>query len=155
RTHRGLSVPPFPGPSKFCVIVHDVTPVFAREIDTILEHLLPEAGNALASALVPRWHGAEPDARGRRMSRAWSSLCGETLLHGWTHRREHRPGIVAWATGRAAEFGGCSRQDVIERVRRGRVRLQEIIGRAVPGLVPPAWRLPVSVLDLGDTGIAY
>src|SRR5262249_58318644 len=76
---------------KFCVIVHDVTPVFAREIDAIFERLLPEAGTALAGAFVPCWHAVEPDECGRRMMRGWSSLCGETLLHGWTHRREHRP----------------------------------------------------------------
>jgi predicted deacetylase len=137
------------------VIVHDVTPVFAREIDTIFEHLLPEAGNALACAVVPCWHGAEPDAGGRRMMRGWSSLCGETMLHGWTHRRENYPGIVSWVTGRADEFGGCPAEDVIERVRRGRVQLQEIIGREVSGLVPPAWQLPVHVNELSDCGIAY
>jgi hypothetical protein len=140
---------------KFCVIVHDVTPVFADEIDTIFEQLLPEAGMALVGALVPCWHGVELDAGGRQIMRAWSTLCGETLLHGWTHRREHRPGIVSWATGRADEFGGCSAQDVIERVCRGHLRLQEIIGRTVSGFVPPAWRLPVNVNDLSDSGITY
>jgi hypothetical protein len=44
---------------------------------------------------------------------------------------------------------------VIERVRRGRLRLQEIVGRTVSGLVPPAWRLPVEVDDLRDSGIEY
>jgi hypothetical protein len=143
------------GASKFCVIVHDVTPFFAREMDAIFHHLLPELGNALAGAVVPCWHAVEPDARDRQIMRGWSSLCGETLLHGWTHRREHRPGIVSWATGRADEFGGCSAPDVIERVRQGRLRLQEIIGRTVSGLVPPAWRLPIELDDLRDSGIEY
>jgi hypothetical protein len=87
--------------------------------------------------------------------RGWSSVCGETLLHGWTHRRDHRPGIVSWATGRADEFGGCSGPDVIERVRRGRLRLEDIVGRTVRGLVPPAWRLPVDIGELRDSGIEY
>lgn len=141
--------------SKFCVIVHDVTPVFAREIDSIFEHLLPETGNILAAAVVPCWHAVEPNDRGRQAIRNWSSLCGETLLHGWTHRRENRPGIISWATGRADEFGGCSGPDAIERVRRGRLQLQEILGRTVSGLVPPAWRLPVEVDDLSEGGIEY
>ncbi len=141
--------------SKFCVIVHDVTPVFAREIDSIFERLLPEVGKSLAVAVVPCWHAVEPDPSGRQIMRGWSSLCGETLLHGWTHRREHRPGIISWATARADEFGGCSGPDVIERVRRGRVRLQEIVGETVSGLVPPAWRLPVAAGDLRESGIEY
>jgi len=140
---------------KFCVIVHDVTPVFGREIDAIFERLLPEAGTALAGAFVPCWHGVDPDESDRRMMRGWSSLCGETLLHGWTHRREHRRGIVSWATGRADEFGGCPAKEVIARVRRGRDRLQELIGRTVTGLVPPAWQLPVKADDLSDSGIDY
>src|SRR5262249_25887598 len=130
--------------SRFCVIVHDVTPGFAREIDAVFEHLLPDVGNTLAAAFVPCWHGVAPDACGRQMMRGWSTLCCETLLHGWTHCRQHRPGIVSWATGRADEFGGCSANSVVERIRRGREQLQEIIGRSVSGLVPPAWRLPVN-----------
>jgi hypothetical protein len=144
-----------PQAAKFCVIVHDVTPIFAREVDVIFENLLPEVGNTLAAAFVPCWHGVEPDTCGRRIMCGWSSLCGETLLHGWTHHRDHRPGIVSWVTGRADEFGGCSGRNVIERVRRGRESLQEIIGRAVSGLVPPAWRFPVEADDLSDSGIAY
>jgi predicted deacetylase len=144
-----------PQAAKFCVIVHDVTPVFAREVNTIFEHLLPEVGNTLAGALVPCWHGVELDTRGRRIMRGWSSLCGETLLHGWTHRREYRPGIVSWVTGRADEFGGCSQREVIERVRRGRESLQKSIGRAASGLVPPAWQMPLDLDDLRDSGIAY
>jgi peptidoglycan/xylan/chitin deacetylase (PgdA/CDA1 family) len=135
--------------------VHDVTPVFAREIDAILERLLPEAGTALAGAFVPCWHDVEPDECGRRMLRGWSSLCGETLLHGWTHRREHRPGIVSWATGRADEYGGCSAKNVIDQIRRGRDRLQEIIGQTVTGLVPPAWQLPAKADDLNGSGIDF
>jgi hypothetical protein len=140
---------------EFCVIVHDVTPVFAREIDAIFDGLLPEAGTALAGAFVPCWHGVESDECGRRMMRGWSSLCGEALLHGWTHRREQSPGIISWATGRADEFGGCSAREVLARVRHGRDRLQEIIGRTVTGLVPPAWQLPVKADDLIDSGIDY
>lgn len=130
-----------------------MTPCFAGEIDSIFEQLLPETGNNLAGAAVPCWHAVESNVRERQILRGWSSQCGEMLLHGWTHRREHRPGIVSWATGRADEFGGCSRPVVIERVRRGRLELQEIIDRAVPGLVPPAWRLPVDVDDLRSSGV--
>jgi hypothetical protein len=139
----------------FCVVVHDVTPVFAREIDVICERLLPAVGSAFAMAAVPCWHAVEPDECGRRKLRDWTSLCGETLLHGWTHRRDYRPRIVSWVTDRADEFGGCSRQEVIERVGRGRSLLEQYIGEPVSGLVPPAWRMPVSIAELGGCGIEY
>ncbi|MFN0052395.1 MAG: hypothetical protein ACKV0T_09390, partial [Planctomycetales bacterium] len=83
----------------FCVILHDVTPVFASEVNSILEQLAPVVGESLAGAVVPCWHGNHPDAAGRRLLRKWSTLFGDVLCHGLTHRRERRPGVISWATG--------------------------------------------------------
>ncbi|RPI77234.1 MAG: hypothetical protein EHM42_14030 [Planctomycetaceae bacterium] len=137
------------------MVVHDVTPVLARDVDAILDCCLPEVGEFLAGAAVPCWHGQTPGATDRQRFRRWLDQFGETLLHGWTHWREHRPGLISLLTNRADELAGLSTPDVAERIGRGLSLLQDITGAAVTGFVPPAWQLPSGLEALRQAGLEY
>ena len=130
--------------SVFCVVVHDVTPVFAAEIDQILAAFEPLVGGSLGGAVVPCWHGRQADAADVRQFQRWDEQFGELLLHGWTHFRENSPGIISCATGRADEFGGATPAEAARRLTLAQAQVQSIVGRPLRGFVPPAWQFPVS-----------
>lgn len=140
---------------RFCVIVHDVTPVFAPEINQILKHLEAELGNTVSGAVVPRWHGREFDEKSCACFRQWSAEFGEILLHGWTHLRERRPRMVSWLTDRADEFNGLSAAEAIGRIRGGVSLMEEFLEVRVRGFVPPAWQFPIEASQWKHSGIDY
>ncbi|MCY2962396.1 MAG: hypothetical protein NT069_01885 [Planctomycetota bacterium] len=111
--------------------------------------------DSLAGAFVPRWHAIPPASDNSVHWRRWTVCFAEILLHGWTHRREYRPGLVSLITGRADELAGLPPRDVVARVAAGRSELEEIVGRPITGFVPPAWQLPGGFAALRETGIQY
>ena len=133
----------------FNVAIHDVAPRFREPIDAILQELRPLVGDAVTAGVTPRWHGdplipppssvqpqAEPEYRD------WlQSQFRERLLHGWTHRRAHRPGIVSWATGQADECAGLSVAAFDRLIRHASEDFQRVTGSSPRGFLPPAWRL--------------
>ncbi len=134
------------------VVVHDFTPVFARELKSIIETLHPILGNQFSVAIVPRWHGAssprggnQHDARGFRELLA---LAEERLLHGWTHQSQSRLRPISLLTGRADEFRGLASPIILDRLRTAQAEFEELTGEPAQGLVPPAWQLPVFSNDL-------
>jgi peptidoglycan/xylan/chitin deacetylase (PgdA/CDA1 family) len=141
--------------ASFCVVVHDVTPFFAGEIDRIVEALRPLIGNRVAGAVVPQWHGSAAGASARRYFRRWSSCFGDFLLHGRTHQRESKWGPISWCTDGADEFTRRSRAETVDRLRRAQIEAQELLGRTLRGFVPPAWQLATSLADVHAAGIDY
>ncbi|HEV3340826.1 MAG TPA: DUF2334 domain-containing protein [Pirellulales bacterium] len=141
--------------SRFCVVVHDVTPFFAEEIERLLKTLQPLIHDRVVGAVVSRWHGTAPNASDRRRLRDWSTQFGDLVLHGWTHRREIRHGIVSWCTDAANEFERLSLGETLERLRRAQLDAEDLLGRPLRGLVPPAWRLAAKITHLFPLGIEY
>jgi hypothetical protein len=139
----------------FCVVVHDVTPQFPDEIEQVLSELQPMISNRFVGAIVPRWHGRRVDASARRQFARWSESFGDVVLHGWTHHRNSNRGLVSRCTDDADEFGRRSIADTVERLRWAQLDSQELLGREVPGFVPPAWCLAAKIEDLHPAGIEY
>lgn len=139
----------------FCVVIHDVAPVFAREVDVILERLGPLAGRNLSAAVVPCWHGQRADAVGLKKLRDWDGCCGEVLLHGWTHRRDGTPGLISWLTNRADEFRRLSQADTVRRLTAGVLELEPLRGERPRGFVPPAWQFAGGRHELSAAGLEY
>ena len=57
--------------SKFCVVLHDMTPIFAAEIDRLLDALQPLVRDRLVGAIVPQWHGNVTSESDRRFFGSW------------------------------------------------------------------------------------
>ena len=142
-------------PRQFCVIVHDVTPAFGAEVDWILDQFCPYVGHQISGAAVPRWHGRDRDLEDRGQWELWAGKFGELLLHGWTHYRPHRPGLVSWLTGRADEFSGMPLGEIRQRISDAQSQMKSILGLSLRGFVPPAWQFPCRLDEVQSVEIDY
>lgn len=126
----------------FLIVVHDVAPPFLQNLQTIFHTLQPLVGSRYSCAVVPRWHGAPLMPEDALLESI--STCGELLLHGHTHFRQHLPGLVSLLTGRSDEFGALSHAEIQDRVSTAQHDLERLTGRTISGLVPPAWHMPMA-----------
>ena len=133
------------------IIIHDVAAPFRQELQVITECVRDLVGSRFSCAVVPRWHGKLLDnADGIPDLIAG---CEELLLHGWTHFRDHKPGLISKLTQRSDEFGGLSARDIQQRIDLAIEELSSVTGRPVNGLLPPSWQLPIPATALN--GLSY
>ena len=145
----GKSVVSLDGSRPMLVVIHDFSPVFLRELNTIVETLLPIVGRQMSAAVVPRWQGSS----GGRADESYRELLGtvqERLLHGWTHQSRHPFRPISLLTGRADEFRGLDSSTIHERIRSAQIEFTELTGEQAQGLLPPAWQLPIRSTDLAS-----
>lgn len=158
------------------VSIHDVSPVWEREIDVALE-MTHAAGVRPALLVVPDYHGQAPLAESPRFVerlRALQEDGHEIYLHGYYHhaRRWDDPAAHRTRTGNTlgrlrhllaqrvvsaseAEFSDVSREEAITRINAGE-RVLEGAGLTIAGFVAPAWSMPSWVLPLlGERGYRF
>lgn len=123
----------------FTVIIHDVTPRFADELAQIQQAIQPILDDRFACAVVPKWHG-EPWKKNGTIDRLITDS-GESLLHGLTHFREHRPRLVSLLTHRSDELGGMNLKELQPTLDQAQECFESIVGVRSAGLLPPAWQL--------------
>ncbi len=124
--------------------IHDVSPRFEREIDTLAERLDSRLGAArFAMLVVPdHWDQAplSADKAFQARLRGWADAGVEMFLHGWRHlddaptsfRQKHM-------TAGEGEFAALSQAEATARLQRGRAVVEDAIGRPVAGFIAPAW----------------
>ena len=135
------------------VSVHDVSPVWASEIELALS--LARAVGARPALLVV------PDFHGRALLTDHPTFCArlrelqaqghEIYLHGFYHasgpRGNGRPGGLGWLFAQRivsdgeAEFSDVSREEATARLARGEEALRQA-GLTIDGFVAPAWSMP-------------
>ena len=131
----------------FCVVLHDVAGVFRSEIREVVRQLKVLVGQHFTCAVVPQWHGQDdPQALSNVISTC--EECAEWMIHGMTHLRETRGGLVSWLTKQADEFGGMKLSQIQERVSMCQRLIQAATGQKPVGLVAPCWSLPVRPQNL-------
>jgi Uncharacterized protein conserved in bacteria (DUF2334) len=141
----------------FAVIVHDVAPIFLRQLVTITEALASRVGDKVSAAVVPCWHGV-PLVRGEAdiellglVERAF----GEILQHGYTHRQD-RFGLLSFFSGRSNELSGLTAATTRTRLEGGRALLRGLLSSPIAGFVPPAWQTGFATTDeLSRCGFEY
>ena len=129
--------------------IHDVSPRFEREIDTLFDRLAPITGtNHLAMLVVPDYWGVAPLQKSRsfqRKLRDWSGQGVEMFLHGWHHRADCLPHkrldrvLGNFMTAGEGEFLAMDRLNAVQKMRDGRKLIEDIISSPVSGFVAPAW----------------
>lgn len=141
--------------------IHDVSPRFEREVETLLGRLSPFVGQRLAMLVVPDHWGSAPmtPAFAARL-RGWADVGIEMFVHGWFHRDDtaHR-GLTAVKARRLTagegEFLGLDRREALARMRRGKSLIEDVTGRAAAGFIAPAWLYsPDARAALVDAGFA-
>jgi len=128
--------------------IHDVSPRFEGEVDSLLDLLWPHVGDRVAMLVVPNHWGDSPIIRGSAFAgrlRAWADAGAEIFLHGYFHRDEssHQGAgdriRARFMTAGEGEFLGLTRSAASSRIAEGRALLEDVIGRRVDGFVAPAW----------------
>lgn len=134
---------------RLLVSIHDVGPLFAREVaglqDLLARHV---PANRIAMLVVPDHWGKAPlaeDAAFKARLRGWAQQGVEMFVHGWYHRDTAEHGDffarlkARHMTAREGEFLGLTQADAAKRMADGRKLIEDITGRAVAGFVAPAW----------------
>lgn len=128
--------------------IHDVSPKFEREIETLYERLACHTGEArLAMLVVPDHWGSAPlvEAPGfQRKLRAWADAGVEMFVHGWFHRDASvamgLAGLKArHMTAGEGEFLGLDHATALARMRDGKALVEEVTGKTAAGFIAPAW----------------
>jgi predicted deacetylase len=143
--------------------IHDVSPRFESEVDSLVEMLATHVGSRIALLVVPNHWGDAPIVQGSafaRRLREWAAEGMEVFLHGHFHR-DDASHIASTARLRAkymtageGEFLGLSQADASARIREGRSLIEDIIGRPIDGFVAPAWLYGTGALQaLSDEGV--
>ncbi len=142
--------------------IHDVSPVFESDVDSLLDLMHPHVGTRLAMLVIPNRWGESPIIPGSPFAtrlRAWAENGIEIFLHGFFHRDDagHR-GLDAiranFLTAREGEFLGIARTEAVSRITAGRELVEQITGREIAGFVAPAWLYgPQAALALSDCGV--
>jgi predicted deacetylase len=153
------------------VSVHDVSPVWASELELALS-MARAVGAKPALLVVPNFHGRAPLAEHPAFCARLRELQGsghEIYLHGFFHASGHEaesgdaPGRrgLPWhfaqriVSNHEAEFCDVSRQEAVRRIARGEAALAEA-GLAVDGFVAPAWSMPDWLMPvLADRGYRF
>jgi predicted deacetylase len=150
------------------VSIHDVSPLWAREVDAALA-LCDRAGARAALLVVPDFHGKAPllsDPAYVSRLRALQAAGHEVYLHGLRHRSEATPGAsragrLRWlfaqrvVSNGEAEMIGIPAEEGLRRLDEGERVLREA-GLRVDGYVAPAWSMPRWLLPaLAARGFRY
>ena len=146
------------------VSLHDVSPVWEREIDVALD-MCAAIGARPALLVVPNFHGAwpladHPEFCGRL--RALQAAGHEIYLHGFFHKaREAKTKGLAWfwaqriVSGGEAEFRDVTREEAEARLIDGEAAL-EAAGLHIDGFVAPAWAMEAWLMPiLARRGYAF
>ena len=85
-----LKLPPVDLSQSFCVMLHDVAPVYAEHVAMFTKTLAPLVGNAMAAAVVPCWAGVPLCERDRPFLDRVRAEYANIQLHGFEHFRPGR-----------------------------------------------------------------
>lgn len=128
--------------------IHDVSPRFEGQVDALADRLEGHLGGPrFAMLVVPDHWGGAPIAGNATFAarlRGWADRGIEMFVHGWSHRDDaaHTGADAIRAkhmTAGEGEFLGLSRDEALERMKRGKALVEDITGRAVAGFIAPAW----------------
>lgn len=134
------SVPTVSASSSFYIVLHDVTPVFARQVFEIADRFNGLVDTRIAAAFVPRWHGRALQRGDEQFASEVKERFGEVLLHGYTHRREQGRGLASLITGSSDEFNGLSVSATHERLAVGQEEFAEMFGSPAEGFIAPTFQ---------------
>jgi hypothetical protein len=149
--------------------IHDVSPRFEAQVDTLAERLDRQLGAARFAMLVVPDHWDESPLTANKAFQArlrnWADAGVEMFLHGWRHRDDAPTGLQArrgvsafkakHMTAGEGEFSHLSHAEATKRLRDGRAVVEDAIGRPVAGFIAPAWLYsPAALAAVRDEGFA-
>lgn len=151
-----LKLPPVDLSQSFCVMLHDVAPVYAEHVAMFTKTLAPLVGNAMAAAVVPCWAGVPLCERDRPFLDRVRAEYANIQLHGFEHFRPGRKGLYSKIADGKDEMMGLDPAETDRRLAAGQEILERWMGRAATGFIAPTYRTGFATPDrLAKFGIHY
>lgn len=140
----------------FCVMLHDVAPIYASHVATFTKSLAPMVGNAMAAAVVPCWGGVPLGEKDRPFLDRVRAEYASIQLHGYEHFRPGRGGLVSKIADGKDEMNGLDPAETDRRLAAGQEILERWMGQPARGFIAPTYNIGFATPDrLAKFGIHY
>jgi predicted deacetylase len=140
----------------FCVMLHDVAPLYSSHVATFTKSLAPMVGNAMAAAVVPCWGGVPLGEKDRPFLDRVRAEYASIQLHGYEHFRPGRGGLVSKIADGKDEMNGLDPAETDRRLAAGQEILERWMGQPARGFIAPTYNIGFATPDrLAKFGILY
>jgi predicted deacetylase len=140
----------------FCVMLHDVAPIFAPQVAAFTRAMAPLVGNTMSAAVVPCWSGEPLAERDRPFLEKVREEYADLLLHGYEHFRPAGRGLVSAIADGKDEMNGLDPAETDRRLAAGQEIFARWLGRPARGFIAPTYRIGHATPErLAQFGIHY
>jgi predicted deacetylase len=140
----------------FCVMLHDVAPLYATHVATFTESLAPLIGNVMSAAVVPCWGGVPLSESDRPFLDRVAQEYANIQLHGFEHFRPKGGGLVSKIADGKDEMNGLDDAETDRRLSAGQEILTRLMGQPARGFIAPTYNIGRATPDrLARFGIHY
>ena len=140
----------------FCVMLHDVAPIYASHVAEFTKTLSPLVGNAMSAAVVPCWAGVPLGEQDRPFLDRVRNEYANILLHGFEHFRPKGGGLVSLVANGKDEMNGLDAAETDRRLEKGQEMIARWLGQPACGFIAPTYNIGLATPDrLARFGIHY
>lgn len=140
----------------FCVMLHDVAPLYEEHVATFTRSLSPLIGNRMTAALTPCWAGKPLCESDRPFLERVRKEYAEIVLHGYEHFRPNRGGLFSAIADGKDEFAGLDVAETDRRLAAGQELFTRYLGYSARGFIAPTYKVGHATPDrLAKYGMHY
>ncbi|MDB5343433.1 MAG: hypothetical protein JWP89_1810 [Schlesneria sp.] len=148
--------PPLDISRSFCVMLHDVAPIYASHVATFTQSMAPLVGNMMSAAVVPCWGGVPLGDNDRAFLDRVRDEYANILLHGYEHFRPGRRGLKSKIADGKDEMNGLDPAETDRRLAAGQEILERVMGQPACGFIAPTYQIGFATPErLAKFGIHY
>ena len=140
----------------FCVMLHDVAPIYESHVDTFTRSMSPMVGNKMSAAVVPCWGGVPLSEKDRPFLDRVRNEYANLQLHGYEHFRPAGGGLVSTISDGKDEMNGLDSAETDRRLAAGQEILERWLGQPACGFIAPTYMIGLATPErLAKFGIHY
>ena len=140
----------------FCVMLHDVAPIYAEQVATFTRSMAPMVGNRMSAALVPCWGGVALAEQDRPFLERIRNEYANIVLHGYEHFRPSGGGLVSKISDGKDEMNGLDPAETDRRLAAGQEIFSRWLGQPARGFIAPTYKIGRATPErLARFGIHY
>lgn len=140
----------------FCVMLHDVAPLYDSHVATFTKAMAPLIGNAMSAAVVPCWGGVPLGEQDRPFLDRVRAEYANILLHGYEHFRPGRGGLISKIADGKDELNGLDPAETDRRLAAGQEIFERWLGQPACGFIAPTYQTGFATPErLAKFGIHY
>ena len=140
----------------FCIMLHDVAPLYESHVATFTQSLAPLVGNAMSAAVVPCWGGVPLCDKDRPFLDRVRAEYANIQLHGFEHFRPGQQGLLSKIADGKDEMNGLDPTETDRRLAAGQEMLERWMGQRASGFIAPTYNIGHATPErLAKFGIHY